>query len=158
MESKVLQGEAQGGLSVLARRQEEVLRSQQQLLQRQRSKDAAKLRQIADLEEAALMAQDKYSSLQASTHQYKLLLTSRLTHCWTYSLADSLARSFTPSLTLTLMLVNFHSLARSLTHSVTYPHAHSLTHSLACSLPQSLSPCFDCSSTGTAAHIRLSAG
>ncbi|KAL3155594.1 Envelope glycoprotein gp160 [Trebouxia sp. C0009 RCD-2024] len=68
MESKVLQGEAQGGLSVLARRQEEVLRSQQQLLQRQRSKDAAKLRQIADMEEAALMAQDKYSSLQASAH------------------------------------------------------------------------------------------
>jgi len=65
MESKVLQGEAQGGLSELARRQEEVLRSQQQQLQRQRSKDAAKLRQIADMEEAALMAQGKYSSLQA---------------------------------------------------------------------------------------------
>jgi len=65
MESKVLQGEAQGGLSELARRQEQVLRSQQQQLQRQRSKDAAKLRQIADMEEAALMAQGKYSSLQA---------------------------------------------------------------------------------------------
>ena len=65
MESKVLQGEAQGGLSELARRQEEVLRSQQQQLQRQRSKDAVKLRQIADMEEAALMAQGKYSSLQA---------------------------------------------------------------------------------------------
>ena len=65
MESKVLQGEAQGGLSELARRQEEVLRSQQQQLQQQRSKDAAKLRQIADMEEAALMAQGKYSSLQA---------------------------------------------------------------------------------------------
>lgn len=66
MESKVLQGEAQGGLSVVARRQEEVLRSQQEQLQRQRSKDAAKLRQIADMEEAALMAHGKYSSLQAS--------------------------------------------------------------------------------------------
>ena len=65
MESKVLQGEAQGGLSALARRQEEVLRSQQQQLKQQRSRDAAKLRQIADMEEAALMAQGKYSSLQA---------------------------------------------------------------------------------------------
>lgn len=65
MESKVLQGEAQGGLSALAARQEEVLRSQQQQLKQQRSADAAKLRQIADMEEAALMAQGKYSSLQA---------------------------------------------------------------------------------------------
>ena len=65
MESKVLQGEAQGGLSALARHQEEVLRSQQQQLKQQRSRDAAKLRQIADMEEAALMAQGKYSSLQA---------------------------------------------------------------------------------------------
>lgn len=68
MESKVLQGEAQGGLSVLARRQEEVLRSQQEQLKKQRSRDAAKLRQIADMEEAALMAQGKYSSLQATLH------------------------------------------------------------------------------------------
>lgn len=65
MQSKVLQGEAQGGLSALARRQEEVLRSQQQQLQQQRSQDAAKLRRIVDMEEAALMAQGKYSSLQA---------------------------------------------------------------------------------------------
>ena len=65
MESKVLQGEAQGGLSALAARQEEVLRSRQQQLKQQRSADAAKLRQIADMEEAALMAQGKYSSLQA---------------------------------------------------------------------------------------------
>ena len=65
MESKVLQGQAQGGLSALARRQEEALRHQQQQLQQQRSKDAAKLRQIANMEEAALMAQGKYSSLQA---------------------------------------------------------------------------------------------
>ncbi len=80
MESKVLQGEAQGGLSVLARRQEEVLRSQQQQLQRQRSKDAAKLRQIADMEEAALMAHGKYSSLQASTCHPGSSLS---THCAT---------------------------------------------------------------------------
>lgn len=107
MESKVLQGEAQGGLSVLARRQEEVLRSQQQLLQRQRSKDAAKLRQIADMEEAALMAQDKYSSLQASAHLCYVVqpvadlktrslltsLTAGLTHLCTCLLARSLARS-----------------------------------------------------------------
>ena len=74
MESKVLQGEAQGGLSELVRRQEEVLRRQQQQLQRQRSKDAAKLRQIADMEEAALMAQGKYSSLQARSRCLLALL------------------------------------------------------------------------------------
>ncbi|DBA69276.1 hypothetical protein WJX79_007614 [Trebouxia sp. C0005] len=79
MESKVLQGEAQGGLSELARRQEEVLRSQQQQLQRQRSKDAAKLRQIADMEEAALMAQGKYSSLQEEAEQ----VTRKLRKLWT---------------------------------------------------------------------------
>ena len=67
MEGKVLQGEAQGGLTALARHQEELLREQQQQLQQQRSRQGAKLRQIADMEEAALMAQGKYSSLQAST-------------------------------------------------------------------------------------------
>ena len=71
MESKVLQGEAQGGLSAVARRQEEVLRSQQEQLQRQRSKEGAKLRQIADMEEAACMAQGKSLPLQAST-TYKI--------------------------------------------------------------------------------------
>ena len=66
----MLQGEAQGGFSALARRQEEVLCKQQQQLKQQRSRDAAKLRQIADMEEAALMAQGIYSSLQAILYCY----------------------------------------------------------------------------------------
>ena len=82
MESKVLQGEAQGGLSALARRQEEVLRSQQQQLKQQRSKDAAKLRQIADMEEAALMAQGKYSSLQAMLYAKPLDCACHLWPLW----------------------------------------------------------------------------
>lgn len=38
MESKLLQGEAQGGLHVLARRQEDLLHAQQQELQQRRNK------------------------------------------------------------------------------------------------------------------------
>ena len=38
MQSKLLQGEAQGGLHVLARRQEDLLRAQQQELQQRRDK------------------------------------------------------------------------------------------------------------------------
>ena len=38
MESKLLQGEAQGGLHVLARRQEDLLHAQQQELQQRRDK------------------------------------------------------------------------------------------------------------------------
>ena len=38
MESKLLQGEAQGGLQAMARRQEDLLKAQQQQLQQQRDK------------------------------------------------------------------------------------------------------------------------
>ncbi|GMH45965.1 hypothetical protein BSKO_13929 [Bryopsis sp. KO-2023] len=67
MQDKVLMGEAKGGLLGVAQEKEAELKAKKEVLEKRRREEALKAQKIADMEEAHLAAEGKYSSLQEET-------------------------------------------------------------------------------------------
>eukprot|EP00803_Ostreobium_quekettii_P010000 evm.model.scf_2563.1 EVM.evm.TU.scf_2563.1 scf_2563:6943-10036(-) len=69
MESKILRGEAKGGLLEVAQQKEEDLKSKEELLRKRRLEESEKMQRIAELEEANMDAEGKYNGLQDEAEQ-----------------------------------------------------------------------------------------
>ncbi|GLI58618.1 hypothetical protein VaNZ11_000353 [Volvox africanus] len=78
MESKILKGDAAGGLAEVTKKKEEELRKKEQELERRRKDEEARRQKIAAMEEAQLAAEEKYKDKADEAEQK----TKKLKKLW----------------------------------------------------------------------------
>ncbi|GFH06490.1 kinesin-like protein [Haematococcus lacustris] len=78
MESKILKGEARGGLVEVTRKKEAELRKREEELDKRRRKEEEEARKISEMEEAQLAQEGKFSSLTEEAEQK----TKKLKKLW----------------------------------------------------------------------------